>query len=127
MRKNIMVVLSLVLVLVLGLITSGCNNLIKNDKEIILGANYEMTGALAAVAKQTVNGINLAIKQTNEQGGVLGKQIKLIIADNKSEPSESANAITKLIKNDNVKLVFGSVASSNVLATVQIAHDSKYH
>ena len=125
MRKNIMVVLSLVLVLVLGLITSGCNNLIKNDKELILGANYEMTGALAAVAKQTVNGINLAIKQTNEQGGVLGKQIKLIIADNKSEPSESANAITKLIKNDNVKLVFGSVASSNVLATVQIAHDSK--
>ena len=125
MRKDIMVVLSLVLVLVLGLITSGCNNLIKNDKEIILGANYEMTGALAAVAKQTVNGINLAIKQTNEQGGVLGKQIKLIIADNKSEPSESANAITKLIKNDNVKLVFGSVASSNVLATVQIAHDSK--
>lgn len=125
MRKNIMVVLSLVLVLVLGLITSGCNNLIKNDKEIILGANYEMTGALAAVAKQTVNGINLAIKQTNEQGGVLGKQIKLIIADNKSEPSESANAITKLIKNDNVKLVFGSVASSNVLATVQIANDSK--
>ena len=125
MRKNIMVVLSLVLVLILGLITSGCNNLIKNDKEIILGANYEMTGALAAVAKQTVNGINLAIKQTNEQGGVLGKQIKLIIADNKSEPSESANAITKLIKNDNVKLVFGSVASSNVLATVQIAHDSK--
>ena len=125
MRKNIMVVLSLVLVLVLGLITSGCNNLIKSDKEIILGANYEMTGALAAVAKQTVNGINLAIKQTNEQGGVLGKQIKLIIADNKSEPSESANAITKLIKNDNVKLVFGSVASSNVLATVQIAHDSK--
>ena len=90
-----------------------------------MGANYEMTGALAAVAKQTVNGINLAIKQTNEQGGVLGKQIKLIIADNKSEPSESANAITKLIKNDNVKLVFGSVASSNVLATVQIAHDSK--
>jgi len=125
MRKNIMVVLSLVLVLLLGLITSGCNNLIKNDKEIILGANYEMTGALAAVAKQTVNGINLAIKQTNEQGGVLGKQIKLIIADNKSEPSESANAITKLIKNDNAKLVFGSVASSNVLATVQIAHDSK--
>ena len=125
MRKNIMVGLSLVLVLVLGIITSGCNNLIKNDKEIILGANYEMTGALAAVAKQTVNGINLAIKQTNEQGGVLGKQIKLIIADNKSEPSESANAITKLIKNDNVKLVFGSVASSNVLATVQIAHDSK--
>ena len=36
MRKNIMVVLSLVLVLVLGIITSGCNNLIKNDKEIRL-------------------------------------------------------------------------------------------
>ena len=125
MRKNIVLVLSLVLVLIIGLITGGCNNLIKNDKEIVLGANYEMTGALAAVAKQTVNGINLAIKQTNAQGGVLGKQIKLVVADNKSEPSESANSITKLIKNDNVKLVFGSVASSNVLATVQIAQDSK--
>ena len=86
MRKNIMVVLSLVLVLLLGLITSGCNNLIKNDKEIILGANYEMTGALAAVAKQTVNGINLAIKQTNEQGGVLVKVVLpyLVEADERS-------------------------------------------
>ncbi|WP_110955908.1 ABC transporter substrate-binding protein [Anaerosinus massiliensis] len=118
----ILICLSLISVGVLG---CGSQESSEPTNEILLGGNYELTGGLAAVGKQTVNGINLAIKQANANGGVLGKQIKFIVADNKSEPSEAANAVTKLINTDRVKLVFGSVASSNVLAAVQIAEDTK--
>ncbi|VBB07507.1 Hypothetical protein LUCI_2756 [Lucifera butyrica] len=96
-----------------------------DSKEIKIGGNFEMTGGIANFGKQTVNGIELAFKQANAAGGVLGKQLKLIVADNKSEPSEAANAITKLITEDKVVTVLGPVSSSNVLATLQISQDNK--
>jgi branched-chain amino acid transport system substrate-binding protein len=67
----------------------------------------------------------LAFKEANAAGGVLGKKLVLVTADNKSEPSEATNAITKLITQDKVSMVLGPVASSNVLATLQVSQDNK--
>lgn len=115
----------LVGVTMLGSLVAGCGGASTNSKEIKIGANFEMTGGIANFGNQTVNGIKLAIKEANANGGVLGKQLTLVVADNKSEPSEAANAITKLITQDKVKVVLGPVASSNVMATTQIAQDNK--
>jgi len=115
----------LVGVTMLGSLVAGCGSATTNSKEIKIGANFEMTGGIANFGNQTVNGIKLAIKEANANGGVLGKQLTLVVADNKSEPSEAANAITKLITQDKVKVVLVPVASSNVMATTQIAQDNK--
>lgn len=115
----------LVGVTMIGSLVAGCGGASTNSKEIKIGANFEMTGGIANFGNQTVNGIKLAIKEANANGGVLGKQLTLVVADNKSEPSEAANAITKLITQDKVKVVLGPVASSNVMATTQIAQDNK--
>ena len=108
-------------VIMTGSLIAGCGAT-QNSNEILIGANYELTGNIANFGKQAVNGINLAFKQVNEQGGVNGKKIKLIVADNKSEASA---AVTKLITTDKCKLVFGAVSSSNVLAAVPIAEANK--
>ncbi len=110
---------------VAALAVTGCGGGAANDKEIKVGGNFELTGGVANLGKQTVNGINLAFKQTNESGGVLGKQLKLITADNKSEVSESINAITKLVNQDKVVAVLGPVASSSVIASLPVATDKK--
>lgn len=104
---------------------SGSSATQTKSDEILIGGNFEMTGGIANFGTQTTNGIKLAFKQINEAGGVNGKKIKFIIADNKSEPSESANATTKLITNDKVKVVMGAVSSSNVLAAIPIAESNK--
>ncbi len=93
--------------------------------EIKIGGNVEMTGGVANYGNQALSGMKLAFKQVNESGGVLGKKINLVLADNKSEPAEAANATTKLITQDKVSLVMGPIVSSNVLATVKIAEDNK--
>ena len=93
--------------------------------EIRIGGNVEMTGGVANYGNQALSGMKLAFKQVNESGGVLGKKINLILADNKSEPAEAANATTKLITQDKVSIVMGPIVSSNVLATAQIAEDNK--
>ena len=129
MKKHFMMVL--VVLLSVGLLLAGCGG---GDKakpaapastEIKIGGNFEMTGGIANFGKQTVNGIQLAFKEINAAGGVNGKQLKLILADNKSEPAEATNAVTKLITQDKVVAVLGPVASSNVLATLQVAQDNK--
>ena len=109
-----------------GAVLTGCSSTpAAATNEIKIGGNFELTGGVANFGKQTVNGIQLAFKEANAAGGVLGKKITLVTADNKSEPSEATNAITKLITQDKVVMVLGPVASSNVLATLQVSQDNK--
>lgn len=107
-----------------ALLSAGCGGA-GGSKEIKIGGNLEMTGNTASYGQSMANGIKLAFKEANAAGGVLGKTITFIVGDNKSEPSESANSMTKLITQDKVSLVLGAGASSNTLAAGQIAADNK--
>lgn len=131
MQKKLSVYWVLVLVfLMMASVLSGCGG----DKkpaapaaaaEIKIGANWELTGGQATFGQSSLNGAKLALKEINAAGGVLGKKINLVAADNKSEPSESTNAITKLITQDKVVAVLGAVTSSNTLAASPVAHANK--
>jgi len=93
--------------------------------EIKIGLLNELTGGNATFGTSATNGAKLAIKEANAKGGVLGKQIKAVVADNKSEPSESANAMTKLLTQDKVVAVTGVFASSNAIAASNVAEANK--
>lgn len=124
MRKMKSKISALVMVmLVLAGIMAGCGNMGSND--IKIGLLNEMTGSNATLGTSSANGAKLAIKEANAKGGVLGKQIQAVIGDNKSEPSESANAMTKLISQDRVAAVTGVFASSNAIAAASVAEGSK--
>ncbi|HWR42877.1 ABC transporter substrate-binding protein [Sporomusa sp.] len=124
MRKKLVAVAMSTLLMAGAL--AGCGGGPKEDANVIkIGGNFELTGGVANYGKQAVNGIQLAIKQANAAGGVMGKQITLVLADNKSEAAEATNAITKLITQDKVVAVFGPATSSNTLATVQVSQDNK--
>ncbi len=128
MKKRIAVLLAamILLTLVAGCgTTTGAGTGDKKGGEILIGGDFEMSGAAATFGQSSVNGINLAFKEINASGGVLGKQLKLLVADNKSEPGESTVAATKLITQDKVVAVLGAVASSDTLAAVQVAGDNK--
>lgn len=94
-------------------------------KDIKIGLLNEMTGGNATFGTSAANGAKLAIKEANAKGGVLGKQIQAVIADNKSEPAEAANAMTKLATQDKVVAVTGVFASSNAIAASNVAEANK--
>ncbi len=102
---------------------AGCGG--SSSKEIKIGLLNEMTGGNATIGTAAANGAKLAIKEINANGGLLGKQIKAVVADNKSEPSESANAMTKLLTQDNVIAVTGTFSSSNAIAAASVAEANK--
>ncbi len=107
------------------LAVAGCGGDAKQADVIKLGANLEMTGTNATFGSSATNGAKLAIKEINSKGGVLGKQLTLTVADNKSEAAEAANAMQKLISQDKVVAIIAPIASSSVIAGAQVLHDSK--
>ena len=60
--------------------------------------------------------LNQLLKKINGSGGVLGKKLELVVADNKSEAAEATNAMQKLISQDKVVAVIGPNFSSSVIA-----------
>lgn len=107
-----------------ALAATGCGGGASSDT-IKLGANLEMTGTNATFGQSATNGAKLAIKEVNAKGGVLGKKISLVVADNKSEAAEAANAMQKLISQDKVLGVIAPIASSSVIAGAQVNMDGK--
>ena len=108
---------------ILAASVAGCGS--SSSKEIKIGLLNEMTGGNATIGTAAANGAKLAIKEINANGGLLGKQIKAVVADNKSEPSESANAMTKLLTQDKVVAVTGTFSSSNAIAAASVAEANK--
>jgi branched-chain amino acid transport system substrate-binding protein len=108
--------------LVAGLLT-GCGS--SASKDIKIGVVYELTGSTASFGTAAANGAKLAFKEINANGGVLGKQIQIAVADNKGEPSESSNAMTKVISQDKVIAVTGFTTSSNGIAGSTVAEANK--
>lgn len=96
-----------------------------NDKEIVVGVNAELTGNVANYGKSMKSGFELAVEELNKAGGINGKKVRIVEADNKSEPSESGNAATKLVTQDKVIAVVGPATSGAVAASEPILTGAK--
>ena len=93
--------------------------------EIVVGSNFELTGNVAQYGSNASKGFKLAIKEINDAGGIDGKKIKIVEADNKSDAAESVNSATKLISDDKVVAIVGPAVTANVIAESQVAADNK--
>ena len=113
--------------LTLALALGGCGGGSKSGggDTVKLGGNLEMTGGSASYGISSKNAIELAIKQLNEKGGVNGKKLSLVVADNKSEATEATNAMQKLITQDKVAGVIGPNLSSAVIASTVVSGGAK--
>ena len=121
-RRMYLVVLTL-LTLVLAV---GCASSKAGDSNTIrVGVNYELTGNNATYGTNLNDGLQMAIEEINQQGGVLGKKIESVILDNKSDATESANVSTRLATRENVIALLGPATSGATKAAIPAAMDNK--
>ncbi len=133
MKRKTAVLIALMLVFSLVLTACGGGggnagggaNAPKEVTEIKIGGIFPLSGPIATFGQSSREGIELAFEEINAKGGVLGKQLRFIVEDNKSVQAESATAAQKLINQDGVVAILGPVASSNSLAAAPIAQDAR--
>jgi len=92
---------------------------------IKIGVIAPMTGDVKTVGESTKNGAQLAIEEWNAKGGINGKKLEMVLGDDKGDAAEASNAATKMIKQDGIKFIVGSVQSKCSIPISQIANDNK--
>lgn len=94
--------------------------------DVKVGACFEYTGGVAMYGQHISSGFELAAKEVNDKGGLWGKEKVVVVkADNKSEPGESGNAMTKLVFQEKVVAVCGPATTGCVMAAVPITYGAK--
>ena len=93
--------------------------------DILVGEYGSLTGPQATFGQSNHNGVMMAADEINAAGGVNGRKIKVLTEDDQSKPEEAANAVTKLISQNNVSAILGEVASSSSLAAAPICQSNK--
>jgi len=97
----------------------------QQSNEIVIGEYGSLTGTTATFGISSKNGIDMAIEQLNKSGGVLGKQVRVIVEDDQGKPEEAQTVATKLITKDRVVALLGEVASSRSLAAAPVAQQNR--
>jgi branched-chain amino acid transport system substrate-binding protein len=71
-----------------------------------------LSGDVSTFGESTREGALLAIEEYNEAGGVLGREIEVVIEDSQCSPEAAVSAANKVIEQDGVKFIIGEVCSS---------------
>jgi len=92
--------------------------------EIIIGTHIDLSGPAAAGMPSLRNATELALAQVNAAGGIHGRQIRMIVEDNGSQPQLAVRAVQKLVRSDEVFAILNPFGSGTNAATMGLAMDS---
>ena len=88
------------------------------ETSIRLGMITDLTGPIAFLGQQLSAGAQLYLRHVNEQGGVHGRTLELLVEDDGYQPPRTIAAFRKLVDRDGIFCFFGSLGSSTTMATI---------
>ena len=91
---------------------------------IKLGVAGPHSGDLASYGIPTIKAAELVVKKINAKGGVLGKQVELVVEDDVCKPEVATNTATKLV-GEGVHAVLGHICSGATKAALGIYNGSQ--
>ncbi|VTU26671.1 Aliphatic amidase expression-regulating protein [Variovorax sp. PBL-H6] len=80
---------------------------------IKLGILLPYSGGLELFGQQGEQGVRMAVEECNATGGVLGRQVEIVKADDKTDPKTAVERAGQLIRRDKVAAIVGPVTSAN--------------
>ena len=92
---------------------------------VTIGESTTLSGSIAELGQTGLEGVQFAAATINAHGGLLGKQIKVVSADDAATPATGASNARNFILNDHAVAIFGPVVSSVAAAEEPIATQYK--
>ena len=109
-----------------GTSTTSTTSAAGGSQPVTVGISLPLTGQFATDGVASEKGYQLWASDVNAAGGLLGHQIKLMILDDKSLPTTTANQYTTLITQDKVNFVLGPFSSLLTRAAAQAIEPHGY-
>jgi branched-chain amino acid transport system substrate-binding protein len=97
-----------VLVLVAGVLSSGGSSALP---PIVVGVSNVQSGPSQSLGQKLLRGSAAYFKLVNERGGILGRQISILLKDDKYEPDPAVQNTNELIQKDKVFFLFDYVGT----------------
>ncbi len=88
-----------------------------------VGLNYPKTGPYSVQGLDQLHAAELAAEEINAGGGIMGKNIELVMRDSMSKKDVTKKNVTELIDQEGAKMVFGGSASSVAIAAGKVAQE----
>jgi branched-chain amino acid transport system substrate-binding protein len=110
-------VLAVIVAFMAGSVTAMASETIK------LGVVGPHSGDLASYGIPTIKAAELVVKEVNAKGGVLGKQVELLVEDDVCQPQVATNTATKMVS-EGVDFVLGHICSGATKAALGIYKDA---
>jgi branched-chain amino acid transport system substrate-binding protein len=88
---------------------------------LLIGASLSQTGDFSADGQAFQRGYQLWAHDVNAHGGLLGRQVKLVFLDDKSDPTQGSTNVQQLISSDHVNMLFGPFSSLITGPTASVA------
>lgn len=88
--------------------------------EITLGSIQDLSGPIAGFGKQARLGMLLRVDEINEQGGINGRKLKIIVEDHAYDPKKAVLAAQKLVNQDKIFMMLGHIGTAQNLAAMPV-------
>jgi branched-chain amino acid transport system substrate-binding protein len=97
---------------------TGTMGVLAQQNTIKVAAIVELSGGGASAGTNFKNGVDMAVKEVNDNGGILGKKIELITSDTTTNPGVALGLTKKAIDQD-VFAIFGPVFSGSIIVSMK--------
>ncbi len=88
--------------------------------EITVGSIQDLSGPIAGFGKQVRLGMLLRVDEINEQGGVHGRKVKLVVEDSAYDPKKAVLAAQKLVNQDKIFAMIGHIGTAQNMAAMPV-------
>ena len=113
------------------LLLAACGSAIQDsagggsDDVLTIGLIAPLTGPVVPEGTALERGFELGVKRINEQGGVLGKPVKFVQVDDEANVAKSTQLAQRLINQDHVDFLFGTIPGDTTAAVAQVSAEAK--
>lgn len=122
MRKWFTILFSILLIFSLA----ACNTKTSSKEGVIkIGVNLELSGPAAVWGVPQKDAIEMLVKEINDDGGINGQKIELVVYDNESSETQSLVVTKKLVEQDKVVAVIGGGTTPTTMPLLPYIEKSK--
>lgn len=121
-----LIVVAAAAVTALSVVTAGTASPQSTQRGFInVGISTTLSGAIATLGQGGLNGVQLAVEDLNKSGGLLGKDVRVVSADDNATPATGASNVRSMILDKKISALFGPVSSAVAAAELQLTAQYK--